>query len=150
MTLGIRCFPDKIAFVVLEGTKQNPKVLESDVRKFPKDLSRAGFLNWASKEVRGILQRRKVKRSGFKEIENTAKLNRALVKRAEVEGVLQAVLYEAGQVEVDGMNKMQIKKSLQFEGNAKEIGLALESTPLQEFLGRDHEDAALVAWSLLN
>ena len=43
MKLGIRCWPDKFSFVVLEGTPSHPKLIEHDVRNFPPIYPAQGF-----------------------------------------------------------------------------------------------------------
>jgi hypothetical protein len=149
MKLGIRCWPDRFAFVVLGGSASRPELIEHGVRKFPTDLSRAGFLSWISNEVKGILGRRRINASAYKQIEPKAQKNTSLLRRAEVEGVIQAVLYESGCRSVTGLIKTQLKSTLHFEGSAKEISAALSGGPLEELLGKDAEEAALAAWALL-
>src|SRR5882724_4720108 len=78
MKLGIRCWPDKFAFVVLDGTGAEPKLVEYDVRKIPSDLPRPGFLDWISKEVKGILNRRHINEAAYKKIEPSAQKNASL------------------------------------------------------------------------
>jgi Holliday junction resolvasome RuvABC endonuclease subunit len=149
MKLGIRCFPDKFAFAVLDGTSSKPELIEHDVRKIPSDLSRAGFLDWISKEVKGILGRRRVNEAAYKKIEPKAQKNANLLKRAEVEGVVQAVLYESGCRRISGFTKSQLKSRLGFEGPAGEVVDVLLSSPLRAQHGKDPEEACLAAWALL-
>ncbi len=150
MKLGIRCWPDKFSFVVLEGSPSHPKLIEHDVRNFPTDLSRAGFLNWISHEVKGILLRRQVNEFAYKQIEPTARKNNSLMRRAEVEGVIQAVVYESGSHKISGLTKQQLKAKLHFEGPAGEVAKALLLGPLKELFGTEAEEAALVALALLD
>jgi hypothetical protein len=150
MKLGIRCWPDRFSFVVLAGSAAHPELIEHDVRRFPADLSRAGFLSWISNEVKGILGRRRINGAAFKQIEPKAQKNSSLLRRAEVEGVVQAVLYESGCREVSGLVKSQLKSALGFDGLAKEVSAALLSSPLEELLGKEPEEAALAAWALLD
>lgn len=148
MVLGIRCWHDKFAFVVAKGPSTNPEIIESDVRKFPADLERAGFLNWISKEIKGVLHRHPIAAAGFKALEGTAFRTVEVVKRAEVEGVIQAVLYESGCKDVDGLTKQQIKAAIGYNGKAAEVVNALEGTAFAE-MQANIQDAALVAWALL-
>lgn len=149
MKLGIRCWPDKFSFVVLDGSPSDPKLIEHDVRKFPADLTRAGFLNWISGEVKGILSRRRISRAAYKQIEPNARKNTSLMKRAEVEGVIQAVLYESGCRDISGLTKQQLKSKLRFKESATDIEDALLPSPLRDLYGQDVEEAALTAWALL-
>ena len=150
MKLGIRCWPDKFSFVVLEGSSSKPVLVECDVRRFPTDLSKPGFLNWISHELKNILGRRPIKGAAYKAIESTARKNSKLMLRAEVEGVIQAVLYESGCREVEGLTKRQLKSALGFGDTADKICNALQDSPLADLFGRDTEEAALAAWALLD
>jgi hypothetical protein len=125
-------------------------LVEHGVRVFPTDLSRAGFLSWISNEVKAILGRRRINASAYKQIEPKAQKNTSLLHRAEVEGVIQAVLYESGCRDVTGLIKSQLKAALHFAGSAKEISAVLSGGPLEELLGCDSEEAALAAWALLD
>jgi hypothetical protein len=150
MKLGVRCWPDKFSFVVLDGSAVNPELIEHDVRRFPADLTRAGFLSWISSEVKGILSRRRISVAAYKQIEPNARKNSSLMRRAEVEGVIQAVLYESGCRDVSGLTKRQLKSALDFPDAASDVSDALLTSPLQELYGLDAEEAALAAWALLD
>jgi len=71
------------------------------------------------------------------------------MKRSQVEGVVQAVVYESGCRQIASFTKQQIKARLGFEGTARDIAEALDDSPLKEFNGTDCEESALAAWASL-
>jgi hypothetical protein len=147
--IGIRCWPDKFAFAVADGSVERPRVVEAKVVPFPSRLSRPGFLHWISEELKGILRRHHIDGAGFKSIEATARKNMSLLHRAEVEGVVQAVIYEAGCHSVGGLNKQQLKSRIKLNDRASELPQAAKDSGLMRGLANDCEDAVLVAWALL-
>ncbi len=150
MILGLRCWPEKFAFVILDGDMSSCRTVKSGVKKFPTDLSRPGFLNWISKELKGLLANNDVKSAVYKEQEFSPQANRGLIaRRAEVEGVVQAVLYENGCQDIDGLRKKQLKKMTNYSGSAGDVAEVLSTTPLRDHLGTECEEAALVAFATL-
>jgi Holliday junction resolvasome RuvABC endonuclease subunit len=149
MKIGIRCWPDKFAFAVADGSVDHPQLLEANVVRFPSGLKRPGFLHWISDELKGILRRHHIDRAAFKAIETTAQKNVSLLRRAEVEGVVQAVIYEAGCHNVTGLNKQQLKSRIKLNDKASELSQAVKDSGLLTGLAKDCEDAVLVAWALL-
>jgi Holliday junction resolvasome RuvABC endonuclease subunit len=147
--LGFRCWPDHFAYVVLDGTIAKPKPITSGRVEIPADSDRPAFLNWISREVKTILTRHNPARCSYKSIEPLARKNSDLLRRAQVEGVVQAVVHEFGCKAIGSYTKQQLKARIGFSGTAKEVAEALEDSPLQEFYGKDFEEAALAAWASL-
>jgi Holliday junction resolvasome RuvABC endonuclease subunit len=144
--LGFRCWPDQFTYVVLQGTVTAPKPVTSGTVKIPADSDRPAFLNWISTEVRTILKRHTPTGCSYKAIEPKAQKNSSLLRRAQVEGVVQAVVHESGCRDIASYTKQQIKARIGFGGTAKDVAQALDGGPLQEFSGNDFEEAALAAW----
>jgi Holliday junction resolvasome RuvABC endonuclease subunit len=94
--IGLRCWPDRFAYVVLEGTVGAPILIASDTVTIPADDDRPSFLNWISKEVRTILKRYPQSRCSYKAIEPMAFKNSDSLRRSQAEGVVQAVAHESG------------------------------------------------------
>jgi Holliday junction resolvasome RuvABC endonuclease subunit len=150
MILGLRCWPEKFAFVLIDGTVSSCHTVKSGVKKFPTDLSRPGFLNWISKELKGLLTNHNVKTAVYKQQEFSPQANRGTIaRRAEVEGVIQAVLYENGCQDINGLLKQQVKKMTGYSGSAADILEVLSTTPLKDHIGEETEEAALVAFAVL-
>src|SRR5262249_51515913 len=61
MIFGLRCWAEKFAFILIDGDVSSCHTIKSGVKKFPADLSRPGFLNWISKELKALLTNHDVK-----------------------------------------------------------------------------------------
>lgn len=137
MILGLRCWAEKFAFVLIDGDVSSCHTIKSGVKKFPADLSRPGFLNWISKELKALLTNHDVKTAVYKQQEFSQQANRAAIaRRAEVEGVVQAVLYENGCQDVDGLLKKQLKKMTDYSGSAADVIEVLSTTPLKDHIAK--------------
>ncbi len=147
--IGLRCWPDKFAYVVLQGTLATPVPIDSGTVTIPDDTDRPAFLNWISSEVRTIVKRHTPTSCSYKAIEPAARKNSSLLRRAQVEGVVQAVVHELGCKLITSHTKQQIKARIGFEGSAKEVAQALDGSSLEEFGGTDYEESALAAWASL-
>ena len=73
--LGFRCWPDRFAYVVLEGAINKPKPITSGRVDIPADNDRPAFLNWISREVKTILARHTPVGCSYKSIEPLARKN---------------------------------------------------------------------------
>ena len=124
-------------------------LVASEVVKIPADTDRPAFLNWISTEVRTLMKRHTPTNCSYKAIEPLARKNSSLLRRSQVEGVVQAVIHEFGCRQITSYTKQQIKARLGFDGTAKDVADALDGSPLEEFGGTDYEESALVAWASL-
>jgi hypothetical protein len=88
-------------------------------------------------------------RCSYKAIEPAARKNSPLLRRSQVEGVVQAVVHESGCTQIDSYTKQQIKARIGFVGSAKDVAEALDGSPLEEFSGTEFEESALAAWASL-
>jgi len=147
--LGLRCWPDHFTYVVVQGTVSAPVPITSGSVKIPADADRPAFLNWISTEVRTLIKRHTPTHCSYKAIEPAAQKNSSLLRRSQVEGVVQAVVYESGCRRIASYTKQQIKSRLGFEGAAKDVANALDAGPLREFSGTACEESALAAWASL-
>ena len=144
--LGFRCWPDHFTYVVIDGTIGKPKSITSGRIEIPADSDRPAFLSWISREVKTLLTRHNPARCS---IEPLARKNSDLLRRAQVEGVVQAVAHEFGCKLIGSYTKQQLKAKIGFSGTAKDVANALDDSPLQEFYGTTFEEAALAAWASL-
>jgi Holliday junction resolvasome RuvABC endonuclease subunit len=147
--IGLRCWADQFTYVVLQGSVTAPVPVTSGTVKIPADSDRPAFLNWISKEIRAIVKRHAPIRCSYKAIEPSARKNSPLLRRSQVEGVVQAVVHELGCKQIDSYTKQQIKARIGFGGSAKDVAEALDGSSLQEFGGTDYEESALAAWASL-
>jgi len=51
MKIGFRCTPKELFYVVLEGNQTNPKIIEINNLKMPKNYSWVEQLSWVRKEI---------------------------------------------------------------------------------------------------
>jgi hypothetical protein len=149
MVIGFRCSPQEIALVVLKGTKEDPVIVTSDVVKRPANLSDPAFFSWVHKEIKDLLTTNSPKRISFKKAEHGPTRSSSTERRAQVEAILQVAAYDTGYKQIAGMTKSQIAAAIGYEGTIKEVILALDGTPLEEFKKDERGEAALVAWSVL-
>ena len=147
--LGVRCSPDKFAYVLVKGSRSEPELLAADTASMPRDVSRACQLNWVRKEITDLVSKHEVRVCRLKAIEPLARKTMSLLHRAEVEGVVQSALYAAGCHQIECLTKTQVKARLGFSGPAGEVHSLLSTGPFAQLHGTDLEDAALAAWCAL-
>lgn len=148
-TLGLRCWPDRFAYVVAEGTRKRPELVTSDILRLPQNMTRPCALNWLHKELNSIASKYSIRGCRYKAVEPMAQKTMSLLERAQVEGVVQGGVYEAGCRDIEGLRKTQIKRLLSFAGPAKHVTEALTDSPFSRLSGTDCQEAALAAWCAL-
>jgi len=146
--LGIRCYPDKVAAVILSGTQGNPTLERLEIKTFPVDRSPAGQLAWVFEELDELLRDAKPGAASYKKVEGMAVKNKSTLQRAEVEGVVKAALSKNG-LEPRGFIKSQLKSETNYGGDTKNVAEVLSTTAIRDLLGTDAEEAALVAFATL-
>jgi hypothetical protein len=141
--IGFRCSKDAIAYVVVDGTSQDPVLVEHARIPFPAG-SRTEQLLWVRMEVQEIVQRAQPTAVAFKATEPSARTKDLL--RAEVEGVLQEAVGAEG-LEALRRIKSQIRADVKFERPARYL-----ETLLHGDLGdlpANRREAALAALAAL-
>jgi hypothetical protein len=144
-SIGFRCWSDRFAFVVLEGTQEHPSVIAKEVRHSPKNVSRADFLAWVRRNVQEILTVYEPDAARYKATEPSSQMRD--LRRAEVEGVVQeaACSHRPGCV-IESRIKLQIRKDVRaFEGPARYVKKALGDAALTDLASANFEEAGLVA-----
>jgi hypothetical protein len=91
--IGFRCHKDALACVVLDGSVDEPQLLEQHFIRMPK-AERAEQLVWLRQEIQEIIQRTTPSAVAFKSAEAIAR--RKDLGRAETEGVLQEAVRASG------------------------------------------------------
>jgi hypothetical protein len=137
--LGLRCHNDAIAYVVLDGSRATPRVIDHGRTRMPRS-DRGEQLIWLRQEVHEMLDRFAPTHVAFKAAENVARPDSA---RAEAEGVLQEAVHARGLTALRRI-KSQMRADLGFERPARYINEALVGTGLEGLPANRHE-AALVA-----
>ena len=141
--LGVRCWPDKFAYVVLTGSVDKPVLVGSGHVRLPVNESRAAQLGEFRRDVYDILSQYVVSTACFRAQEVIARTKSIL--RAELEGVFQETCYShKPRVAIVGRTVKQFKRVLRYSGTASTVfSLSVRS----EFstLGKINFSEALVA-----
>jgi hypothetical protein len=142
--IGFRCAKDALTYVVLDGTTDEPVVVEHRMTTMPK-TDRASQLVWLRREVHEILERTGPDAVAFKAAESIARTKD--LARAECEGVLQEAVRVRELSPVRLINA-KIKSELDFERPAKYLDSLLVG-PLAA-LPKNRQEAALAALAALS
>lgn len=144
-SIGFRCWKDRFAFVVLEGTQEAPTLVAKELRRSPQNVSRPEFLAWVRRNVYEILTAHLPDAVSFRAHEPVSRMKD--LHRAEVEGVLQEAAYGHSPSHLTlSRVKIQIKKDIvTFDRPARYLGYALVDANLADLKSVNFEDAALVA-----
>jgi hypothetical protein len=142
--VGVRCWSDRYAYVVLSGTSVWPKLVKHGHVQLPVNESRAAQLATFRSDVLALLTKHEVTKAVFKTAEKISK--NSDTARAEVEGVLQEACFShEPSVEVKSQVKSQIKKALDFDGKAGEVfTLFQKRDKLFDGLGKTKFDEAAI------
>lgn len=142
--IGFRCFTDGFSFVVLQGTQQEPQVIENNRFSFPRDKSWCGKLAWLRMQVMELLRQHDITSAGIKNQEPFAP--RKSLDRSEVEGIIKETVYSVVGCDCNGRIKSQLKRDIEgFTRSARYLGEVLVSRGLEELDNDTYRDAALSA-----
>jgi hypothetical protein len=87
--LGIRCSNNDFSYVVLSGTKEQPKIELKDSVVFPKGYSRSQSLKWFLQELEEIYKKDpNIRLIGIKGAEPMASRGKSFVARVENEAMV--------------------------------------------------------------
>jgi hypothetical protein len=143
-SIGIRPHPEQYAYVILEGTQANPRLIDKGIAKCPKAVSDAEMLRWVRQDVQELLTRHNVAEAGIKTVEGNARSKNT--KRLHLEGVVvEGVASHACQPRTKLLVTKQIKAATGFNDLARYMATLLEKDSLQEVSSAAYEDAALAA-----
>ena len=91
--LGIKCSKTELGWVVLEGTsRSDAAVVAYDQAKAPPEADRAETLAWGRKELLEVIEKHHPDAAALRVTEGQS----GSFQRAEMDGVVQAALYERG------------------------------------------------------
>jgi hypothetical protein len=143
-SIGFRCGPDDVAYVVLDGTLDSPRSLDHGNLRAPKFASRAEALAWLRTEVHALLDRHKPDLAFYKAAEVTAR--RPSSQRAEFEGVLQeAGISHRSRTSIERRFKQQVARQIGITGSAKYLTRRLRDFGLEELDTATYAEAAVTA-----
>lgn len=143
-SIGFRCWNDRISFVVLGGTQEDPKVFTRGHVQAPASYNRSDVLVWLRQEIHEILNKNSVNIGFFKAIENNSRNKDT--SRAEFEGVLQeAARSHNCKINIQSRLNSQIKRDLAFENPARYLKKRFPSPELNELNNDKYSEACLAA-----
>jgi hypothetical protein len=148
--LGIRCSNKDFTYVVLEGSKDTPKLTCLESVQYPTNYSRSRCLFWLVQEVKALISRYGVERIVMKGFEGRTR-DKTYEHRVESEAAVFIAAAEAGITGVFKKVKSTIAKDLGFKGRGHYLQSALDTSLIPEYeqSGDRAQDAILAAWSEL-
>ena len=142
VVIGIRCWSDHYAYVIMSGDASKPKLVASKNVPLPINEERGSQLSTFRRDIMGLLAQHDVKKAVFRSVEGNAKSMDA--GRTEVEGVFQEACFShVPTVPVRGLVKTQVKKLLHYDGRAKDVFTFFEQTSFTD-LAKTHFAEAVV------
>ncbi|UTW50524.1 hypothetical protein KFF05_11210 [bacterium SCSIO 12827] len=146
--LGFRCWGDRYCYVLLEGTKSGPEVIDFGHCSAPKNYTRPEELAWLREEIRGLVNKHKFQAVVFKAAEPAAQ--RKDLGRSEFEGVMQEAFHSfAIGKNLDRKVKRQLLSSLGLKGKVDQLEPVLSGNGLEAMNKPNFKEAALVAYCSL-
>lgn len=145
MVIGFRSFPNGFSYVVLEGTQNEPEVIDADRFTCPKGASWPENLSWVRRQVAELCDRFELTGACIKTIEPIAM--KKSKERLQIEAVLQEFLQSERGLLCTTRIKSQIKRDIDgFVEPARYLGRVLEGDDyLQQLNHLNFQDACLVA-----
>lgn len=142
--IGLRCFPNKFCYVVLEGTQQKPVLFDKKKLPFPKNGTRGSHLRWLRKQIFEICETYSVEGVCIKRAEPAARTKS--LERSEVEGVIKEAIKSKTNIECVPRIKSQLRRDIKgFNRAARYLPTLLDRINLGNLKNSDFEDAALAA-----
>jgi len=143
-SLGIRAFPDKYVFVILEGTQGTPVIRDFAICRPPAGSNVVSTLAWARKDLSELLTKHNAGCVVVKTVESNARSKDS--RRLMLEGVLiEAAASHACSPTVVIAVKATIKSKTNFNDFARYLDTLLDSTALSQVNGTTYGEATLAA-----
>jgi len=149
--IAVRCSNADFAYVVIEGTKESPIVVESDVTGFPKGYDEPALFHWFHQEIIGLIGKHTPTAVAVKSAEPMVKRSGSLETRIRVEGITLMSAAEAGCDTACRKVKSTIAKDLGMKGKGKYLETKLDTSRVADFdsYSSKQQEALLVGWSCL-
>jgi len=148
--IGVRCSPRDFAYCILEGTKNEPRLIHYAEIQFPQSYSWPYNLRWLMQEVEDILNKYSVDSIAIKSSEGIASRGKSFVERIEYETVFLLVSASRGLRPITKKVKSTIAKDFGMKGKARYLS-TIDTSKIQEFSNFSDKlkEAVLVGWSEL-
>jgi hypothetical protein len=142
VVMGVRCWADRFAYVILAGTAEDATLIASDHVFLPVNQKRPAQLSEFRKDMYDIISQYAVQSVCFRSQEPIAR--KKSLPRSELEGVLQEMCSShSPSVIVVGRTVKQLKSILKYGGRATNI-FELADAPRFSDLGKTNFSEAIV------
>lgn len=144
-SIGFRCWKDKFSFVIIEGTQEDPILLDSNHLKLPKILPRPNQLAWFRREIKELMDTNDLDFAVFKATEPISQSKDP--QRGELEGILQETIFSHPKTtQIEGRIKTQLNSRTNAR-KAKYLGELMDHEAFCELSKTNFEDACIAALS---
>lgn len=148
--LGIRCSNKDYTFAILKGSKNKPKLLETNTEVCPRGYFTTQRLNWLLLNIEDILKKHDIKRVVMKRHEGKTR-GKSYEERVENETMIYLACYNCGLKTVFKKPYSTIAKDLGLKGRARYLTTALDKSLILDYdkYPAKIQDAILAGWSEL-
>lgn len=149
--LAIRCSNTDFAYAVIDGTKESPTIVYSDITGFPKGYDEPALFNWFHQEILGLIDQYQPDGVALKSAEPMVKRSSPLETRIRVEGIALMTAAEKGCGIACRKVKSTIARDLGMKGKGKYLETKLDTKPIANYdsYKTKEKEAILVGWSCL-
>ena len=151
-TLGLRCGPSDYAFVIIEGTQEQPQIIHKGEITCPQGYKPLAKLGWFYQEIEDLCKKYEISKIAIKATEPMGRSGSKVVEqRLELETIALIAASHCGVEKAAKKVKATIAKDFGFKGKAKYLASINESAlPNIDDLSDKLKEAALAGWSDLD
>ena len=148
--LGVRCSNKDFTYVIMSGSKEQPKINSSDTNAYPRNYTKPRALLWFVQEIEQIISRHNVKKIVIKGFEGRTR-GKSYGERVEYESAIFIAAAKNGLNAVFRKIRCTIAKDLGFKGRAHYLQTSLDTSVIAGYSQKKdkEKDAILAAWSEL-
>lgn len=143
--LGIKCAKKELGWMILEGDgRADAVVVAADHAKAPPGENRAEILAWARKELLEVIEKYRPEAAALRATEGPS----GSFQRAEVDGVVQATLYDRG-IPVGRLVSASVRSKYKARNNEALEAAVAELPAVTEKTTKAQKELLAVAASIL-
>lgn len=145
--LGLRCSNRDYTFVVIDGTRESPNVIETETISYPRSYSKPLALKWFLQEIENLIGKHNVLKIVIKASESR-RCSKAYEERVEHEAIAILAAANCGLKAVFKKVKSTIAKDMGLKGRAHYLS-KIDTTVIHNFDSYNEKtrEAVLAAWS---
>ena len=149
--LGLRCSNRDYHYVILEGTRKVPVLVNQGHAAFPKGFAKPQLLKWFLQELEDLVKRQSIEAISMRGAEGLAARGKPFVERIEIEGIVFLVGAQLGIKPVVKKVMATVAKDLGFKGKAHYVKTSLDTSliPNYDDYPQKIQEAILAGWSEL-